>query len=169
MSEDGLPPAIEFFVASDTAAIVEHTKRVLYLEDDDIAHIPESELHIHRLHHDEDGRQTPSTRSLETLEIGIAEIMNGKFSHFMQKEIYEQPQIGTRCLVVSTLTTTRSPLVVSVHTFLTSDVALCSQHVAPATILVSLSVPSSKNSPKSLSALTSYHSCIAIRAIFENV
>ena len=40
MSEDGLPLAIEFFVASDTAAIVEHTKRVLYLEDDDIAHIP---------------------------------------------------------------------------------------------------------------------------------
>jgi glucosamine--fructose-6-phosphate aminotransferase (isomerizing) len=28
---------------------VEHTKRVLYLEDDDIAHIAEGELHIHRL------------------------------------------------------------------------------------------------------------------------
>ena len=39
MSEDGLPQPIEFFVASDASAIVEHTKRVLYLEDDDIAHI----------------------------------------------------------------------------------------------------------------------------------
>lgn len=49
MSEDGLPQPIEFFIASDAAAIIEHTKRVLYLEDDDIAHIAEGELHIHRL------------------------------------------------------------------------------------------------------------------------
>jgi glucosamine--fructose-6-phosphate aminotransferase (isomerizing) len=39
LSEDGLPQPIEYFLASDAAAIVEHTKRVLYLEDDDIAHI----------------------------------------------------------------------------------------------------------------------------------
>lgn len=39
LSEDGLPQPIEFFLASDAAAIIEHTKRVLYLEDDDIAHI----------------------------------------------------------------------------------------------------------------------------------
>ena len=49
MSEDGLPQPIEFFIASDASAIVEHTKRVLYLEDDDIAHIAAGELHIHRL------------------------------------------------------------------------------------------------------------------------
>ncbi|KAF9231483.1 nucleophile aminohydrolase, partial [Melanogaster broomeanus] len=41
MSEDGVPQPIEFFITSDAAAIVEHTKRVLYLEDDDIAHITE--------------------------------------------------------------------------------------------------------------------------------
>lgn len=39
LSEDGTPRPIEFFVSSDPAAIIEHTKRVLYLEDDDIAHI----------------------------------------------------------------------------------------------------------------------------------
>ncbi|KAJ3335813.1 glutamine--fructose-6-phosphate transaminase (isomerizing), partial [Gonapodya sp. JEL0774] len=39
LSEDGVPHPIEFFVASDPSAVVEHTKRVLYLEDDDIAHI----------------------------------------------------------------------------------------------------------------------------------
>ncbi|KAF9234898.1 hypothetical protein BU15DRAFT_78601 [Melanogaster broomeanus] len=49
MSEDGVPQPIEFFIASDAAAIVEYTKRVLYLEDDDIAHIAEGQLHIHRL------------------------------------------------------------------------------------------------------------------------
>ena len=39
MSEDGLPQPIEFFVASDAAAIIEHTTRMLYLEDDNITHI----------------------------------------------------------------------------------------------------------------------------------
>jgi hypothetical protein len=41
LSEDGLPQPIEYFLASDPSAIVEHTKRVLYLEDNDIAHIDE--------------------------------------------------------------------------------------------------------------------------------
>ena len=41
LSDDGMPQPIEFFVASDASAIVEHTKRVLYLEDDDVAHIAE--------------------------------------------------------------------------------------------------------------------------------
>lgn len=39
LSEDGLPQPIEYFLASDPSAIIEHTRRVLYLEDDDIAHI----------------------------------------------------------------------------------------------------------------------------------
>jgi glucosamine--fructose-6-phosphate aminotransferase (isomerizing) len=39
LSEDGLPQPIEYFLASDPSAIVEHTKKVLYLEDNDIAHI----------------------------------------------------------------------------------------------------------------------------------
>ncbi len=52
MSEDGLPQPIEFYLASDPSAIVEHTKRVIYLEDNDIAHITEGELHIHRLKKD---------------------------------------------------------------------------------------------------------------------
>ncbi|KAH8548021.1 glutamine-fructose-6-phosphate transaminase [Umbelopsis sp. PMI_123] len=90
LSEDGLPQPIEYFLASDAAAIVEHTKRVLYLEDDDIAHIANGELHIHRLRRD-DGISS-SIRSIQTLEIELAEIMKGSFDHFMQKEIYEQPE-----------------------------------------------------------------------------
>ena len=41
MSEDGIPQLIEFFIASDASAMIEHTKCVLYLKDDDIAHIAE--------------------------------------------------------------------------------------------------------------------------------
>jgi glucosamine--fructose-6-phosphate aminotransferase (isomerizing) len=71
LSDDGAPQPIEYFVASDASAIVEHTKKVLYLEDDDIAHISEGELHIHRLRRD-DGMS--SVRAIETLEIELAEI-----------------------------------------------------------------------------------------------
>ena len=89
MSEDGAPQPIEFFITSDASAVIEHTKRVLYLEDDDIAHIADGELHIHRLRREE-GKS--SVRAIETLELELAEIMKGKFDHFMQKEIYEQPE-----------------------------------------------------------------------------
>ena len=41
LSEDGQPIPMEYFLASDPSAIIEHTKRVMYLEDDDIAHITE--------------------------------------------------------------------------------------------------------------------------------
>lgn len=104
-----MPQPIEFFVASDASAVIDQTKRVLYLEDDDIAHISEGgkcrtdywqevkltscphllELHIHRLRKD-DGLS--SVRAIETLEIELAAIMKGQFDHFMQKEIYEQPE-----------------------------------------------------------------------------
>lgn len=47
------------------------------------------ELHIHRLRKD-DGLS--SVRAIETLEIELAAIMKGQFDHFMQKEIYEQPE-----------------------------------------------------------------------------
>ena len=113
MSEDGLPQPIEFFIASDASAIVEHTKRVLYLEDDDIAHIARGELHIHRLRSTRDGTESPAqasaTRSIETLEIEIAEIMKGKFDHFMQKEISSnRTRSSTPCAGASTSTRTRS-------------------------------------------------------------
>ena len=89
MTENGLPQPIEFFIASDPSAIIEHTKRVLYLEDDDVAHIHSGELHIHRLRREEG---LSSIRSIQTLEMELAEIMKGSFSHFMQKEIFEQPE-----------------------------------------------------------------------------
>ncbi|KAF8504825.1 L-glutamine D-fructose 6-phosphate amidotransferase [Russula emetica] len=149
MSEDGLPQPIEFFVASDAAAIVEHTKRVLYLEDDDIAHIAEGELHIHRLRRGEDGNQTPSTRSLETLEIEIAEIMKGKFNHFMQKEIYEQPE--------SVVNTMRGRVNFDNNKITLGGLRAYLPYIRRGRRIV-------------FSACgTSYHSCIATRAIFEEL
>src|SRR4051812_9101208 len=76
LTEDGEAQPMEYFVSSDPAAIVEHTKRVLYLEDDDIAHMSGGELHIHRLRR-EDGMS--SIRAIQTLELELAEIMKGQF------------------------------------------------------------------------------------------
>lgn len=50
---------------------------------------PAAEFHIHRLRRD-DG--VSAIRAIETLEIELAAIMKGSFDHFMQKEIYEQPE-----------------------------------------------------------------------------
>ncbi|KIJ49804.1 hypothetical protein M422DRAFT_246170 [Sphaerobolus stellatus SS14] len=96
----GLKP-VEFFIASDASAIIEHIKCVLYLEDDDIAHIADGQLQIHRLRKDDKstGNGNLTTRVIETLEIELAEIMKGKFKHFMLKEIHEQPDsvVNTMC------------------------------------------------------------------------
>jgi glutamine---fructose-6-phosphate transaminase (isomerizing) len=89
MTDDGLPMPTEFFLSSDPSAIVEHTKKVMYLEDDDIAHIHEGSLNIHRLKK-ADG--SSNVRAIQTLELELQEIMKGKFDHFMQKEIFEQPE-----------------------------------------------------------------------------
>lgn len=153
MSDDGMPQPIEFFVASDAAAIVEHTKRVLYLEDDDIAHIANGELQIHRFRKNEDGAQTPSqlsaTRNIETLEIEIAEIMKGKFDHFMQKEIYEQPE--------SVVNTMRGRVNFDNHVITLGGLRAYLPIIRRGRRIV-------------FSACgTSYHSCLATRAIFEEL
>ncbi|KTW30138.1 glutamine-fructose-6-phosphate transaminase (isomerizing) [Pneumocystis carinii B80] len=79
----------EFFLSSDSSSVIEHTKRVIYLEDDDIAHIRDGKLRIHRLRR-EDGEL--SIRSIQTLEIELANVLKGNFDHYMQKEIFEQPE-----------------------------------------------------------------------------
>ena len=88
-TEDGEPQPIEYFIASDPSAIVEHTKRVLYLEDDDVAHIIDGELHIHQMKR-EDG--ISSIRAIQTLELELAEIMKGSYDHFMLKENLNSPK-----------------------------------------------------------------------------
>jgi glucosamine--fructose-6-phosphate aminotransferase (isomerizing) len=153
MSEDGLPQPIELFIASDAAAIVEHTKRVLYLEDDDIAHISGGELHIHRLRRKEDSEQTPSqvasTRSIETLELEIAAIMKGKFDTFMQKEIYEQPE--------------------SVVNTMRGRVSFENNKITLGGLRAYLQIMRRGRRIVFCACGTSYHSCLATRAIFEEL
>jgi len=81
---------VEYFFASDASAIIEHTDRVIYLLDEDVASVDkEGVLRIHRLSQNLDD---PLNREITTLKMEIQQIMKGDFSSFMQKEIFEQPE-----------------------------------------------------------------------------
>ncbi|XP_026668235.1 glutamine--fructose-6-phosphate aminotransferase [isomerizing] 2-like isoform X2 [Ceratina calcarata] len=79
----------EHFFASDASAVIEHTNRVIFLEDDDVAAVKEGALSIHRLRRCMDD---PHAREITTLKMEIQQIMKGNYEYFMQKEIFEQPE-----------------------------------------------------------------------------
>ena len=75
----------EYFIASDATPIVEHTKSVVYLNDDDVALIKKDQLVIKTL------KNVTQTPKIHHLDLDIGEIDKNGFEHFMLKEIYEQP------------------------------------------------------------------------------
>ncbi len=77
----------EFFIASDASPIVEFTKNVVYLEDEQVAIVQrDTPLKIRNL---KDKEITPYVQEL-TIELEAIE--KGGYAHFMLKEIYEQPR-----------------------------------------------------------------------------
>ncbi|KAM6952488.1 glutamine--fructose-6-phosphate aminotransferase [isomerizing] 2 isoform 1-T1 [Lycodopsis pacificus] len=84
---DGRP--VEYYFASDASAIIEHTNKVLYMEDNDMAVVIGGELSIRRVKR-QDG-EVP-VRAIQTLQMELQQIMKGNFDAFMQKEIFEQPE-----------------------------------------------------------------------------
>ena len=75
----------EHLVASDGSAVVEHTRRVVYLEDNEIALLTRDRLRASTID------DVPLTKSVSTLEARLEEIELGVHRHHMIKEIYEQP------------------------------------------------------------------------------
>ena len=146
LSEDNTPRPIEFFLASDPAAVVEHTRKVLFLEDDDIAHIYDGELHIHRVRRDVN---EPGTRAIETLELELQQIMKGKFTHFMQKEIFEQPD--------SVINTMRGRVDFENNTVQLGGLRSWLTTIRRCRRIIMIACG------------TSYHSCLATRSIFEEL
>ncbi|CRL08009.1 CLUMA_CG020861, isoform B [Clunio marinus] len=80
---------VEYFFASDASAVIEHTNRVIYLEDDDVAAVKDGALSIHRL---KKTMEDALAREITTLKMEIQQIMKGNYEYFMQKEIFEQPE-----------------------------------------------------------------------------
>ena len=76
----------EFIIASDGAAIVSHTSQAFTLEDYQVVKVTPKGFRTSTIHN------IPVTPKVQQLEIELEEIELGAFSHFMQKEIYEQPK-----------------------------------------------------------------------------
>lgn len=82
----------EHFLASDATPIVEYTKKVIYVNDHEIAIIRKDELVLKNLTNE---RQTPF---VHTLDVELEAIEKGGYDHFMIKEINEQPVTIRDCL-----------------------------------------------------------------------
>ncbi len=76
----------ETLVASDAAAIVAHTNRVIYLDDDDIAELSAGSIEVRTAHN------TPVSRTVSQVDWDVRAAEKGGFEHFMLKEIFEQPE-----------------------------------------------------------------------------
>jgi len=77
----------DFYLASDATPIVEYTKRVVYLEEEEIAVIKlGEELKIYNI---SDQEKTPY---IQQLELELEALEKGGYDHFMLKEIHEQPR-----------------------------------------------------------------------------
>lgn len=76
----------ETVVASDGSAIVEHTRNVIYLEDEEMVIIDRSGVQVKTL---QDKRVT---KAIEELPFDLTHIQKSGYPHFMLKEIFEQPE-----------------------------------------------------------------------------
>lgn len=80
----------EYFLASDASAIIEHTRTVEYIGEDEIVSITPNGYVVSSLHMSPPG---PRKQSLHHLEISLEAIEKGGYKHFMLKEIMEQPAV----------------------------------------------------------------------------
>ena len=83
----------EFYLGSDATPIVEYTKQVVYLKDEEIAYMDRTGkidiVNLSNVH------QTPE---MHTLSLSLDELEKGGFPHFMLKEIWEQPNALRTCI-----------------------------------------------------------------------
>lgn len=82
----------EYFFASDATPIVEYTRNVIYLRDNEVASVKNNELTIKTI---ENEVQAPY---IQELEINLEALEKGGFEHFMLKEIFGQPESIQDCL-----------------------------------------------------------------------
>ncbi|HET9173927.1 MAG TPA: glutamine--fructose-6-phosphate transaminase (isomerizing) [Candidatus Saccharimonadales bacterium] len=76
----------EYILASDPTALLEHTKKVIFLDDYDVAVLTPTKLTMHNLKKD-----APVKPKTELLDYDNEHAQLGDFEHFMLKEIYEAP------------------------------------------------------------------------------
>ena len=75
----------ENFAASDPLALSQLTNEFVFLEDGDVAEITKESYQVF------DGKNSPVKRGVTEIDIAVNAVTKGEYSHFMEKEIYEQP------------------------------------------------------------------------------
>lgn len=76
----------EYFVASDVSAILSATRRVIFLEEGDVGALRREGMALF------DQQGNPIERPVHVSDVSLASLELGPYSHFMQKEIHEQPK-----------------------------------------------------------------------------
>ncbi len=83
----------EFFLASDASPFVEYTKKVVYLNDEEIAILTKGEeIKIKTLNNIE------KTPQIKLLEMNLSQLEKGKYPYYMEKEIFEQAKTLKTCM-----------------------------------------------------------------------
>ena len=82
----------EYLIASDAAAIIQHTPHVIYLSDNEVAVVGRDGFHTTTLD------AAPVTKEVEEIEWTLAQLDLGGHQHFMSKEIFEQPEAVRTCM-----------------------------------------------------------------------
>jgi glucosamine--fructose-6-phosphate aminotransferase (isomerizing) len=76
----------ENFVASDVSAIIQATRKVIFLEEGDTAEVTRDAVRVF------DAQDQPVEREVHVSDVSLASLELGPYRHFMQKEIHEQPR-----------------------------------------------------------------------------
>ena len=76
----------EYFIASDSSPIIEHTRNIVVLDEGEMAIIHKDRYEIRKIETND-----LVDKEIEKIEYSIDQIEKGDFEHFMLKEIYEQP------------------------------------------------------------------------------
>ena len=76
----------EYFITSDVSASLEHTRDVVYLDDDEVAILTANHYETKTI------QNIPTDKKVEEVLWNIDMIEKGGYEHFMLKEIHEQPQ-----------------------------------------------------------------------------
>jgi len=136
----------EYFLASDVHAIVEHTNKVVYLEDEDILHInAEGSFSLLR-----DTRKTGMhTSDIQTLEMELDAISKGGYAHYMLKEIHEQGDTVMNAMRGRINFETQEVILGGLRDHI-SSIIRCRRLVF-------------------IACGTSYHSAVAVRQLFEEL
>jgi len=76
----------EMFLSSDVNALVNHTRKAIYLDDDEIVKLTPSSFKVFSL------KEEKTDKKIHTVPFDATFLEKGGFSHFMLKEIFEQPE-----------------------------------------------------------------------------